>query len=75
MNAALTITTTSLQSGTVGLSYPGTVSAAGGIEPYTWSITSGDVPPRLTPTNSNDMLSFSGLPTTGGTYNFTGSGH
>ncbi len=71
VNAALTITTPSLPSGNVGAQYPSTVSAAGGIEPYTWSIISGNVPPGLTPTNSNDMLSFSGQPTTAGTYTFT----
>ncbi len=71
VNAALTITTTSLPSGSVSAQYPGTVSAAGGIEPYTWSIISGNLPPGLTANNSNDMLSFSGQPTTAGTYNFT----
>jgi hypothetical protein len=71
VNAALTITTPSLPSGSVGAQYPGTVSAVGGIEPYTWSIISGNVPPGLTATNNNDMLSFSGTPTTAGTYTFT----
>ncbi|MFZ3265575.1 MAG: putative Ig domain-containing protein [Terriglobales bacterium] len=71
VDAGLTITTTSLPSGSVGTQYPGTVSAAGGIEPYTWSIISGNLPPGLSAGNNNDMLSFSGQPTTAGTYNFT----
>src|ERR1039458_7278067 len=71
VNAALTITTTSVPNGSVGANYNATVSAAGGIEPYVWSIISGSLPPGLTPSNNNDMLQISGTPTTTGTYTFT----
>ena len=45
---ALTITTTSLASGTEGGTYSRTVTATGGTTPYTWSIYSGSLPPGLT---------------------------
>jgi hypothetical protein len=36
--AALTIDTTSLPNGTVGLAYSATLKANGGTPPYTWTI-------------------------------------
>ena len=41
--APLTITTTSLGSGTVGQAYSAQLTASGGTTPYTWSITSGQL--------------------------------
>lgn len=64
----LSITTTSLPSGTVGVSYPATnLSATGGKTPYTWS-WSGNTPPGLSLSTGGII---SGTPTTAGTYNFT----
>ncbi|MEW5767239.1 MAG: putative Ig domain-containing protein [bacterium] len=69
--ATLTITTTSLPSGTVGTAYYQTVSATGGTTPYTWSILSGSLPPGLSLTSGTPNATISGTPTTAGTYNFT----
>jgi hypothetical protein len=64
----LSITTISLPSGTVGVSYPATnLSATGGKLPYSWS-WSGNTPPVLS-LNTSGVIS--GTPTTTGTYNFT----
>jgi subtilisin family serine protease len=66
--ATLTITTTSLPNGTVGQAYWQSVTASGGTPPYSWSVSSGTLPPGLdlSPTGT-----LSGTPTTEGTYDFT----
>ncbi len=71
INSALTITTTSVPNGTVNASYSATISASGGITPYSWSIINGSLPPGLNPSNSNNNLIISGTPTTTGNYTFT----
>lgn len=43
----LVISTTSLPPGTQGVPYSQTLSAAGGVPPYTWSLNSGTLPPGL----------------------------
>ncbi|MBI5406795.1 MAG: tandem-95 repeat protein, partial [Nitrospirae bacterium] len=68
--SALTITTTSLPNGTVGIAYSSTLSASGGTPPFTWNIPSG-LPPGLTLNTSTGGIS--GTPTTGGIYGFTAS--
>ncbi|MFN7564995.1 MAG: putative Ig domain-containing protein, partial [Prosthecobacter sp.] len=45
---AVSVTTSSLITGTVGSAYSQTLAAAGGTAPYTWSITSGTLPAGLT---------------------------
>ena len=70
INSALTITTTSVPDGSVGAQYNATVNAAGGLQPYNWSIISGSLPPGLS-LNNNNTLTINGQPTTTGTYNFT----
>lgn len=64
----LSIVTTSLSSGTVGVSYNLSLLASGGKTPYSWSIVSGNLPSGL---NLNTSGIISGTPTTAGTYNFT----
>src|SRR5437899_11895370 len=64
----LSITTASLSSGTVGVAYSATLSAAGGTPPYTWSLTAGSLPPGLALSTSG---SISGMPTAVGSYSFT----
>ncbi len=65
--STLTVTTTSMPSGTVGVSYSGTLAATGGAPPYTWSLASGTLPAGLSLSGST----ISGTPTTPGTSAFT----
>lgn len=66
----LGITTTSLPSGTLTYNYSAPLGASGGVPPYTWSITSGSLPPGLNPPASPNWA-ITGTPTTAGTYPFT----
>ena len=69
--APLTVATTSgsLPQGTLNTAYPSTnLSATGGVQPYTWSITSGALPGGLTLSNNGQIT---GTPTASGTFNFT----
>jgi sugar lactone lactonase YvrE len=56
----LSILTTSLPSGTVGMPYAQALSATGGTSPYTWSVAIGSLPSGLTLSPSG---SISGTPT------------
>ena len=71
INAALTITTTSLPDGSTGAQYNSAVNAAGGLQPYSWSIITGSLPPGLGFNNNNNSLDITGQPTTTGSYTFT----
>ena len=62
------IVTTSLPAGVMNMAYTGTLIAAGGTLPYSWSIASGSLPPGLTLTSAGII---SGTPTTTGTVSFT----
>lgn len=65
--SALSVTTTSLPSGTVGTNYSVTLAASGGTPPYTWSQTSGGaLPPGLQPITSGGLIT--GTPTSPGSY-------
>ena len=59
----VTITTTGLPEGTVGVVYSGSLSAIGGTPPYTWAI--GGLPPGLSGDASGTI---SGTPTTPGSF-------
>jgi hypothetical protein len=67
---APTITTETLSNGTVGEFYCcGNLFASGGVQPYTWSVVAGTLPPGLDlPRRENTI---SGTPTTAGTFTFT----
>jgi hypothetical protein len=65
-STALTITTTSLVNGTLGSSYSEPLGATGGTPPYSWSIVSGSLPPGLQLSGG----SISGVPNSGGVFNF-----
>jgi hypothetical protein len=67
-NYPLVVTTNSLPGATVGTPYSATLTASGGLPPYTWSIISGSLPPGLSMDSSGNIT---GTPTTAGTYNFT----
>jgi len=65
----LSIVTSSLPDGIIGIAYSGTLSATGGKTPYTWSLASGSLPPGLALNSSTGEIS--GTPTATGTFNFT----
>ncbi len=68
VNPPLSITTTSLTSGSTGVPYVAALVAAGGVPPYTWTITSGALPAGLSLATSG---SITGTPTAQGTSTFT----
>jgi hypothetical protein len=65
----LSIATSSFPSGTMGVSYSTTLVASGGTPAYTWSISSGALPPGLTLSAGTGQIS--GTPSSAGSYNFT----
>jgi Putative Ig domain len=67
--SALSITSTSLPSGTAGTTYTQTLTATGGTRPYTWSISSGKLPAGLTFAAGTGIIS--GKPTSGGSFPIT----
>jgi large repetitive protein len=67
--AALVISGCPVPSGTAGVNYSSSVSAAGGTPPYTWSVSAGQVPPGITLAAATGL--FSGTPTATGAFNFT----
>ncbi|MGH3306956.1 MAG: Ig domain-containing protein [Nocardioides sp.] len=67
---APTITTTALNNGTVGEFYCcGNLFASGGVQPFTWSVVAGTLPPGLELPKGENTIS--GTPTTAGTFTFT----
>ena len=67
--APLVINTTSLPNGLLNVSYSQSLSASGGIPPYTWSITSGSLPAGLNLNAFSGTLA--GTPTSSGSFTFT----
>jgi hypothetical protein len=64
------ITTVALSDGAVGEFYCcGNLFAIGGVQPYTWSVVSGILPPGLELPRGENTIS--GTPTTAGTFTFT----
>jgi len=59
--AALSVTSTSLPGGQVGTAYSATLSATGGVTPYTWSLVSGTLPAGLSLNAASGTIS--GTPT------------
>lgn len=68
VNQPIAITTTSLTSGSIGVGYSASLTATGGVPPYTWSLTSGSLPAGLSLSTSGFI---SGTPTAQGTQTFT----
>ncbi|NLR99811.1 cadherin-like domain-containing protein, partial [Rhizobium sp. P38BS-XIX] len=58
-----------LPGGTVGSAYSQTMSASGGTNPYSYSVTAGALPTGLSLNTSTGGIT--GTPTAGGTFNFT----
>lgn len=67
--APLAVTTASLPGGTLGSTYSTTLAASGGTPPYTWSVSSGSLPPALSLNASTGVIS--GTPVLAGTFAFT----
>ena len=63
----LAITTSNLPNGVVGTAYGATLSASGGTQPYSWTLSSGQLPTGLSLSSSGSV---SGTPTAAGTYSF-----
>lgn len=66
----LAISTTSVPTGTTGTAYSATLTATGGTAPYTWSVSSGALPPGLSMSTAGAI---SGTPTMSGSYSFVGA--
>jgi hypothetical protein len=64
-----TITTTSLPNGRIFRAYTATLTATGGLAPYSWAIISGGLPNGLTLSTTTGTIS--GTPTRRGTFSFT----
>ncbi len=72
INPVLTFPPATLQPGTIGQSYSATVTASGGVSPYSYTIVFGSLPDGLTLTGSGTGAgNIMGTPTTAGTFNFT----
>jgi hypothetical protein len=66
---SLAVTTSSLPGGTAGSPYPSTtLQASGGVPPYSWALSSGNLPAGLTLSAAGAVA---GTPSSGGTYPLT----
>ena len=68
LSAPPSVTTTSLTVGTIGVPYAASLSAGGGLAPYSWAVTGGTLPPGIH-LAANGALS--GTPTISGRYQVT----
>jgi parallel beta-helix repeat protein len=66
--APLAVTTSNLPAATVGVPYAATITASGGLTPYSWSVTAGALPAGLSLAPSGAI---SGTPTAAGSAVFT----
>jgi phospholipase C len=53
----LSVTTTTLPGGTLGTAYSQSLAATGGVQPYTWAVSSGSLPAGLTLNSSTGLIS------------------
>ncbi len=65
---AITVSPSTLPSGTFGSSYSQTITASGGTSTYSFAVTSGALPGGLTLASGGGLT---GTPTAAGTFNFT----
>ena len=65
--STITVNPAALPGGFVGVAYSQTFTSSGGVSPYTYSLSSGSLPPGLT-LGTNGLIS--GTPTTLGIFNF-----
>jgi Putative Ig domain len=69
VNPAISTAAGDLAGGMVGMAYSVTLAAAGGIAPYTWTVTSGALPAGLSLNGSTGAIT--GTPTAAGSPSFT----
>jgi parvulin-like peptidyl-prolyl isomerase len=69
LHLPVSVDTSSLPDGQVGVDYDATLEAFGDTNSYTWSIISGSLPDGLELTGTTGDIH--GIPATAGTYNFT----
>lgn len=69
VNGPLSITPSSLPTATLNNAYSQTLTASGGVAPYSYTISAGSLPIGLSLDSATGVLS--GIPTTANTYNFT----
>ncbi len=69
INAAIAVNPSSLPSGIVGLAYAQSVTATGGNGSYTFTVSSGALPPGLSLNSSTGAIT--GTPSSVASYNFT----
>ncbi len=67
-SSPLTISNASVAQGVVGTAYTSTLVATGGTAPYTWSVTSGQLPTGFSLAPNSGAIS--GTPTSAGSYSF-----
>jgi hypothetical protein len=67
-DVTLSVTTTKLKTAKLNKAYSATLAATGGTTPYTWTVTSGALPPGLT---LNPNGSITGEATATGTFDFS----
>ena len=67
--SALAVTTNGLHLAYISASYTATLSASGGTAPYTWSVSSGKLPPGLALKGTRGQIN--GTPRQAGTYTLT----
>jgi hypothetical protein len=65
----LSITTSNVPEGRTGNSYDAGITAAGGTQPYSWTVSQGNVPPGLSLSKTNGELA--GMPGNAGSYSFS----
>jgi phospholipase C len=53
----LSVTTTTLSGGTLGTTYSQALKATGGVPPYSWAVTAGNLPAGLTLNSSTGLIS------------------
>ncbi|MBL8211826.1 MAG: putative Ig domain-containing protein [Bryobacterales bacterium] len=71
LNVVLNLSVTSaspITAATAGVAYAQALAASGGQPPYTWAVTSGDLPPGLSLSAAGILT---GTPTAAGSYTFT----
>ena len=68
-STTLAVTTSTIPNGTEGAAYSQTLSATGGVSPYTWSVVADALPTGLSLASATGVIS--GIPTTAGSSSFT----